>query len=163
MSILSRLINSTISSAFCPKNIRNKLLNISGASIDSTVKIEPGCYFQSHSISIGYKSFINRNTLFIDGGRGETLSIGSEVLIGPNCLFSGSTHQINNKSSRRAGIRFSAPINIKNGCWLGANVTVFPGVEIAEGCIIGAGAVVTKNTLPNGLYVGIPAKRVKDL
>lgn len=37
-----------------------------------------------------------------------------------------------------------------------------PGVEIAKGCIIGAGAVVTKNTKPYGIYGGVPAKRMKE-
>ena len=36
-------------------------------------------------------------------------------------------------------------------------------MKIADGCVIGAGAVVTKSTQPDGLYVGNPSKRIKDL
>lgn len=45
---------------------------------------------------------------------------------------------------------------------LGANSVVFPGVHIAEGCSIGAMALVTRNTQPWGIYTGIPAKRIKE-
>ena len=40
---------------------------------------------------------------------------------------------------------------------------ILPGVTIAEGCVIAAGAVVNKSTEPDGLYAGVPARRVKDL
>ena len=66
-------------------------------------------------------------------------------------------------SRQRAGPGAKAPITIGDGCWLGASAMVLPGVEIANGCIIGAGSVVVQNTKPNGLYVGVPAKRIKDL
>jgi galactoside O-acetyltransferase len=45
---------------------------------------------------------------------------------------------------------------------VGANSVVFPGVEIAEGCAIGSMTLVTKSTESWGVYVGIPAKRLKD-
>ncbi len=40
---------------------------------------------------------------------------------------------------------------------------IMPGVTIAEGCVVAAGAVVTRSTEPNGLYAGNPAVRKKDL
>ncbi|MDN6319348.1 MAG: acyltransferase [Marinobacter sp.] len=44
---------------------------------------------------------------------------------------------------------------------VGTNAVIFPGVKIAEGCAIGATALVSKSTEPWGIYVGNPAKRVK--
>ena len=61
------------------------------------------------------------------------------------------------------GVGITKYIFIGDGCWIGANVTILPGIEIGTGCIIGAGALVTKNCKPNGLYVGVPAKRIRDL
>lgn len=55
------------------------------------------------------------------------------------------------------------PVIIERGCWVGLGAIILPGVTVREGCVIGAGAVVVHSTLPNGLYVGNPAKRVKDL
>jgi acetyltransferase-like isoleucine patch superfamily enzyme len=43
------------------------------------------------------------------------------------------------------------------------NVSVMPGIVIREGCVIGANALVTRSTEPNGLYLGVPARRVRDL
>jgi acetyltransferase-like isoleucine patch superfamily enzyme len=45
---------------------------------------------------------------------------------------------------------------------IGANSVVFPGVEIAEGCAIGSMTLVTKSTEPWGIYVGVPARRLRD-
>jgi serine acetyltransferase len=45
--------------------------------------------------------------------------------------------------------------------FIGANVTVLDGVKIADGAIIGAGAVVTKDIPPYAIAVGIPAKVIK--
>ena len=40
---------------------------------------------------------------------------------------------------------------------------ILGGVTIAPGCVIGAGAVVTRSTERDGVYVGVPARRVRDL
>lgn len=45
---------------------------------------------------------------------------------------------------------------------VGANSVIFPGVEVAEGCAIGASTNVLKSTEPWGIYVGNPAKRIKE-
>ena len=47
--------------------------------------------------------------------------------------------------------------------WIGANVTVLPGVTIGKNSVIGAGAVVTKNIPDNCLAVGVPAEIKKRL
>jgi sugar O-acyltransferase (sialic acid O-acetyltransferase NeuD family) len=44
-------------------------------------------------------------------------------------------------------------------CFVGLNATVRDRVSVAEGCLIAAGAVVTADTAPDGLYVGVPARR----
>lgn len=56
------------------------------------------------------------------------------------------------------------PVEIGDGVWLGANVTVCPGVTIAPRIIVGAGAVVSKDLDKEGwLYAGVPAKPIKPL
>ena len=49
---------------------------------------------------------------------------------------------------KRAGMTFQ-PIHIEKNVWIGANVTVLPGVTIGKGSIIAAGAVVTKDVPAN--------------
>lgn len=91
-----------------------------------------------------------------------SITIGNNCFIAMNCVLTTSTHEIGD-SKRRAGNNRLLPIIIEDGCWLGTNVTVLPGVTIGRGCIIAAGAVVTKNCEPNGMYAGVPARRIKDL
>jgi len=45
---------------------------------------------------------------------------------------------------------------------VGTGSIIFPGVHIKEGCAIGALSVVTKSTEPWGIYMGVPARRIKE-
>jgi len=53
------------------------------------------------------------------------------------------------------------PITIKQGCWIGQNVVIFPGVTIGKMAIIGANSVVTKSIPERCIAVGSPAKVIK--
>lgn len=54
-------------------------------------------------------------------------------------------------------------MKIANKVWIGANVTILPGVTIGDGAIIAAGAVVTKDVEPMTIVGGVPAKKIKDV
>ena len=56
----------------------------------------------------------------------------------------------------------SAPVVIGAGCWIGAGVTILPGVEIGDCSVIAAGSVVTKSIPPFSIAAGIPAKVIKQ-
>jgi len=64
---------------------------------------------------------------------------------------------------RRAGIKESKKITVGDGCWIGANSVIMPGVHIGSGVVIGAGSVVNKNCLDNSVYAGVPARRIRSL
>ncbi len=51
-------------------------------------------------------------------------------------------------------------IEVMDNVFIGYNVTILPNVCIGENCIIGASSTVTKDLEPNGVYAGIPAKRI---
>src|SRR5699024_9631180 len=53
-------------------------------------------------------------------------------------------------------------VTLKRQVIVGAGSTIMPGVTISEGCSIGAMSLVTKDTNPWGVYLGIPAKRVRE-
>lgn len=57
----------------------------------------------------------------------------------------------------------NAPVVIRSGAYIGANVTILQGVEIGRSSIIGAGAVVTRSVPPESVVVGVPARVVKSL
>jgi galactoside O-acetyltransferase len=54
-----------------------------------------------------------------------------------------------------------SPVIFENFVNTGANVTILPGVTLAEGSVIGACSLVTKNTEPWTIYIGVPAKPFK--
>ena len=51
-------------------------------------------------------------------------------------------------------------IEVMDNVFIGYNATILPNVRIGENCIIGAGSIVTKDLEPNGVYAGIPAKKI---
>lgn len=54
-----------------------------------------------------------------------------------------------------------ADIALGNDVWIGARVIVLPGVQIADGSVVGAGSVITKSlTEPYGIYAGNPARLI---
>lgn len=54
------------------------------------------------------------------------------------------------------------PIEIKNNVWVGAKATILGGVTIESGCVVAAGAVVNKSTVPNVVVGGVPATILKE-
>lgn len=58
---------------------------------------------------------------------------------------------------------YAKPVHIGNGCWIGAGVTVCPGVTIGDGCVIGAGSVVIRDVPPNSFAAGVPCRVIREL
>ena len=88
--------------------------------------------------------------------------------IGANTIVRSSVHlshhvQIGDHAFIGAGACFGGLAVVEDRCFVGLNATIRDGVRLAEGCLIGAGAVVVKDTEANGVYVGSPAKRIRDV
>ena len=101
--------------------------------------------------------FINAGCRFQDQGG---IYIGDRALIGHNCVIATLNHNMD--PAKRANL-LPAPVHIGSDAWLGANVTVLPGVTIGDGAVVAAGAVVTKDVAPNTVVGGVPAKLIKEL
>ncbi|WP_319230315.1 DapH/DapD/GlmU-related protein [Draconibacterium orientale] len=78
-----------------------------------------------------------------------------DVFLGPSVVF---TNVINPRSSVQRKDEFK-PTLVKKGASIGANATIVCGVTLGEYCMIGAGAVVTKDVLPFALLTGVPARQ----
>lgn len=115
-----------------------------------TAWLRPGCV-------VGPESWINHDVQ-VDSqaviGRGVAIARGAYICTG--------THEIG-PSFVRAGRFYIKQTVIEDGCWIGAHAVVLPGVTVAKGCVVAAGAVVTRDTDPDGLYAGVPAVRIRDL
>ena len=85
----------------------------------------------------------------------DGLRVGDNVFIGPNTTF------CNDKYPKSGNREFDLLRTIiEDDVSIGANATILPGVRLGNGCIIGAGAVVTRNVPPNVTVIGNPAKEL---
>ena len=89
----------------------------------------------------------------MDGG---SITIGKNTFVGPFCGFYTSNHPLN-YADRNKGLEQALSIHIGDNCWIGANVTVLPGVTVGNGCVIAAGSVVTNDLADNAMAAGVPA------
>lgn len=157
-----KIINSIQSSALISQFARTKILRFLGFNIHSTARIAENVYLGSNNLKMGKETFINIGS-FIDGS--ASVIIDDYVRCGPYVKILTGTHKYRNSVIRRRTEdgTLAKTVTIKKGCWVGMGSIIMPGITIAEGCIISAGAVVINDTEPNGLYAGVPAKRVKEL
>ncbi|MFI7484319.1 acyltransferase [Kocuria sp. M1R5S2] len=146
-----------MASAIVPTVARGLVASIWGASIDRTAVLMPGVHLGGKNITVGPMTFVNRGS-FID----DHVRLGQWVQIGQGVTIISTSHRVEGPG-HRGGAVFTSPVVIDDGTWLGANVTVLPGVHIGPGCVVGAGAVVTRDCSPDGLYLGVPAQRIRDL
>jgi maltose O-acetyltransferase len=136
------------------------LLRETVGSFGAGADFRPPFYVEYGShLSIGERSFINTGFLVIGGGR---VSIGADVLIGPDARFYTSNHPTD-PALRREGWERALPITVGDNVWFGGSVVVCPGVTIGADSVIAAGAVVTKN-VPAGVVVGgNPARVIREV
>ena len=120
--------------------------------------IEPPFYFcYGYNISLGKGTYINFNCNFIDDGK---IEIGDKVMFGAGVTIATVGHPINPEMRE---YMYTAPVVIGENCWIGANVTICPGVTIGENTVIGAGSVVTKNIPANSIAAGNPCRVLREI
>lgn len=110
---------------------------------------------KSKKISIGKGTVIGYNCE-LDGRKG--LTIGAFVNVSSDVKFYTLQHDYNCSSFSATG----APVIIEDYVWVSVEAIVLPGIKIAKGSVIAAGAVVTKNVEPYSIMAGIPAKKIGE-
>lgn len=106
---------------------------------------------------IGTGVFINSGARFQDQGG---IFIGDGCFLGHNCVLTTLNHGLN---PARRHLMEPAPVRIERGAWLGASVTVLPGVTIGADAVVAAGAVVTQDVPARTLVGGVPAKVIREV
>lgn len=87
-------------------------------------------------------------------------SCGGNVLLNTGCTIAHDTH-IGEHSFLGPGVTMAGFINVGQCCFLGIGTIVIDNITITDGAQTGGGTVVTKNITEAGLYVGVPAKKIK--
>ena len=131
---------------------------LTGKPCDETFSLFPPFYTDcGMNITVGKHVFINSGCRF-QGQAGIT--IGDGALIGHNAMMATLNH---GKTPDTRRDLTGAPICIGKNVWLGANVTVLPGVTIGDNAVVAAGAVVTKDVPANTVAAGVPARVVRSI
>jgi len=112
---------------------------------------------------LGQNVFVGKGVPIGDGVRIQNnVSVYSGVVVeddaflGPSCVF---TNVVNPRSNVERKDQF-APTRVGRGATVGANAVVVCGHHLGEWCMVGAGAVVTRDVPDHALVVGNPARRM---
>ena len=153
-----RLVNTVIRSALFPLRLRLPALRLIGVKAGRG-EIRARVTIAGPDLVLGTGVFVNAGSS-LNNQAGivleDNVALANEVML----LTRG--HEIG-PAGRRQGKLISAPVRVGAGTWIGARAVVLPGVTIGSGCVIAAGALVTRDCEPNGLYRGVPAVRVREL
>ncbi len=108
-------------------------------------------FYDPSNIVIGDDTIIGERAV-LDGR--DKLTIGSHVDIASEVMIYNGQHDINDESFKAV----FEPVVIEDYVFIGPRAIILPGVEIGEGAVVGAGAVVTKSVEPFTVVGGVPAK-----
>jgi len=88
------------------------------------------------------------------------VKIGNNVMVGSHTAITSLTHNYNEPEMFNTLV--SKGVVIHDDAWIGSHCIILPGVSIGEGCVVGAGSVVTKDVEPYSIVFGSPAKYYKS-
>lgn len=140
--------------------VRYALLKTLAKSVGDNVSIYPDVYlFNVQNLIIGNNVSIHPMS-YVEAYGGVV--IGNDVSIAQGTTIMSVNHDFSKLDIpiKDQGIE-ARPILIENDVWIGAKATVLGNVTIASGTVVGASAVVTKNTECNSVVAGIPARIIK--
>ena len=111
-------------------------------------------------IEIGNDGHIGERCYLWAGQQTGKITMGHCVSLAPEVFITASDYTFVKGKPFRQQPKRERDVVIGNDVWLGTRVVVTAGVSIGDGCIVGAGAVVTRDIPPDSIAVGVPAKVV---
>ena len=120
---------------------------LEGAVIGHHCNICDGCFIEGGAIIGNHVTLKNQVAVW------NGITLEDDVFVGAGTAFINDRHPRSNRKDQW----ILEKIIVRRGASIGANATIMCGVEIGEGAIVGAGAVVLKNVAPHTTVVGNPA------
>ncbi len=141
------------------------IYNCESISINDNSRVDDYCIL-SGKINIGKYCHITPYCLIAGGKLGVEIGDFSTLAYRVNVFsqsddYSGST-MVNSLIPVQFKNEQFTKISIGKHVIIGTASTIMPGANIADGCSIGAMTLLNKSTKPWGIYIGIPAKRIKE-
>lgn len=112
--------------------------------------------YHRNRMEIGSGTWIGQMAFLHSAGG---ILIGRDVGIGPRVTILTSAHELNDRGRPilHHDLRF-APVELEDGCDIGAGATLLPGIRVGKGAQVGAGSVVTRNVPAYAVVSGVPAR-----
>jgi acetyltransferase-like isoleucine patch superfamily enzyme len=131
------------------------------ATLGAGVKMAPNVSLRfGQRVEIGARTHVGAYCSLWAGSSSGRIILGEDALLGPEVYITASNYQLDPGIPIMSQARDEADVVIGRDVWLGARVIVLPGVTIGDGCVVGAGSVVTRSLEPGSIAVGAPAKVV---
>lgn len=112
--------------------------------VDKTTKVGEGCIIAPGAVLT------------------TNIEVGNHVVINTNVTI-GHDSKVGDYATISPGANIAGHVTIEDGVFIGIGAVVSNDISIAKGSVIGAGAVVIDNiTDENAVYVGVPAKKIKQ-
>lgn len=135
---------------------RRLLLRMCGAKVGAGAVVHPSVrIWAPWKLNLGDFSAVGP---YVDLYSVASITIGPRVTISQYSFLCTATHDYTDENLPLT----ASPIHVAKDSWVCADVFVGPGVEVAEGCVIGARSSVYRSTEPWGVYRGNPARRSGD-
>ena len=135
-------------------------------SLGANCQLERDIYFHFDGIWKPGPSILIGDNCFL--GLGCEFNVRDRVTIGNHCLIAAGArfidhdHNISGTGPMPNLDGLYAPIILGNDVWIGANAIILKGVEIRQGAVVAAGAVVTKKIQSNEIWGGVPARKIGE-
>lgn len=155
-SLLAFVYNEVLS-RFPSRHTRNSFLSWWTGGFGKGTNVQMGCRFlNARKVFFGKNNVINFGCFF--DGRHFPIHFGDNVSIGPEAAILTLGHDPMSSGFENKG----GEVRVGDRVWIGYRAIILPGIEIGEGAVVGAGAVVTKDVPPYTIVAGNPARKIAD-
>ncbi len=140
---------------------REALLREMLAELGENCYVEPPLHanYGGKFVHFGKNIYANYNLTLVDDTH---IYVGDYTMFGPNVTVSTAGHPIL-PELREQAYQYNMPVRIGRNCWIGAGVTIVPGITIGDNVVIGAGSIVTKDLPSNVVAVGNPCRILREV
>ncbi|MDB2223100.1 DapH/DapD/GlmU-related protein [Halorubrum ezzemoulense] len=139
---------------------RDRLLSeLFGAVEGDATVVPPFRCDYGYNVGVGDGFFANYGCVVLDVA---PVAFGKNCLLGPGVHVYTATHPID-PAERAAGREFGDPVTVGDDAWIGGRAVITPGVEIGDGAVVAAGAVVVDDVPARTVVGGNPAEEIREI
>ncbi len=145
-----------------PIKVMIKLIMLEGQFLQKKLLLTPVVYGAEDRLFV--ENGVNLQNVILNTNSGR-IYIGENSFFGHNCMVLTGTHDETMRGKERINQHpvEGNDITIGRGVWISSGSTILGGVTIVDNVVIAAGALVVRSCLEEGVYAGVPAKKIREL